>query len=760
MIDSMSKSQESHAPSAESSKQPPPIPPIPPLLNSPSPFASPPPPLNLESSAKMTDGRHILKPVAPSKRPVTDNATQNDKDKFEIQNAFLPKKLVEIFDIRQRRERAWHARLMICTSVISNIESTLSNFKDEIEKEEASAFRAYLQLAIANFAAVDTTPTPPKIPTHSRPNKSSVYRLGTDKTAVKKVALATPRNILSVDSSERKAQDMFSLPKIPQTVENTWATVARKGKKKAKITLSTIAQVAPARKITPSVTNKAKSSTKVSSTIVITDKRLFVRLPQEHEWRKLSPAGSLEVIVKKLAISPALFGRIKPVHSGFALSPCSTESRETILNVGNRLFLSEAKLEAATDWIPVIVPTVPSTIRKEQGGVEVSKLMLTDEVERVCSIRPAYVKLYGGNKTEAPHRTWTAVFDESGIVRHFKNQQPLECCKRCNGHDPAKNCSRAPSCGNCGSKNHSKNLCMAATKCRNCGGPHRSDSRRCLARPTRSGAPTKEQMKTYGQAGVIEYQAVLRAKTAEESATTAERANTDPTSSQNSEVDDNIDNTPTSPVDISIGDAMRLYWATKMAHPFFDLYLPFGGENVRLRSAAYVRKDPNRTHSFQKYPPSPIGDYCWVEVNGIMFLNVYKASHDPSAVQPLLNWTSTSRTVAMGDFNSVYWAWKPNASSYYGQGEDIDKWAEKHHLTCLIIGEPTHRAGNTLDLAWTNIKETMAWVGTEECMTSDHLPLCGFVPYSKETTESLSTTHEKPIVFKFNLPQFVRKISQ
>ncbi|POS82336.1 hypothetical protein EPUL_006306, partial [Erysiphe pulchra] len=227
MIDSMSISQESHAPSAESSKQPPPIPPIPPLPNSPSPFASSPPPLNLESSAKMTDGRHILKLVAPSKRPVTDKATQNGKDKFEIQNAFLPKELAEIFDIRQRRERAWHVRLIICTSVISNIDRHIYSWPCQL---------------IANFAAVDTTPTPPKIPTHSRPNKSSVYRLGTDKTAVKKVALATPRNILSVDSSERKAQEMFSLPKIPQTVENTWATVARKGKKKARITLSTIAQ--------------------------------------------------------------------------------------------------------------------------------------------------------------------------------------------------------------------------------------------------------------------------------------------------------------------------------------------------------------------------------------------------------------------------------------------------------------------------------------------------------------------------------------
>ncbi|KHJ30786.1 putative eka-like protein [Erysiphe necator] len=151
-------------------------------------------------------------------------------------------------------------------------------------------------------------------------------------------------------------------------------------------------------------------------------------------------------------------------------------------------------------------------------------------------MRPAHLKLYGRNKAEAPHRTWMAffskapsssfkVFDESGVARKFKKQQPLDFCKRCNGHHPTRNCSRAPSCGNCGSTNHPEEICMAVTKCRNCGGPHRSDSRRCLARPTRSGAPTKEQLKTYRQAGERELQALLRAKATEESAATAENKN-------------------------------------------------------------------------------------------------------------------------------------------------------------------------------------------------------------------------------------------
>ncbi|KHJ30484.1 putative eka-like protein [Erysiphe necator] len=201
--------------------------------------------------------------------------------------------------------------------------------------------------------------------------------------------------------------------------------------------------------------------------------------------------------------------------------------------------------------------------------MEVSSAMLIEEVERITSIRPAHVKLFGRNKAEAPHRTWMAyfskasrtgfrVFDESGIARPFKKQQPIEFCKRCNGHHPTKNCSRAPSCGNCGSTNHSEELCMAATKCRNCGGPHRSDSRRCLASPTRLGAPTKEQMKTFRQVGEREYQAVLRAKAAEKSANSAENINIDLTCSQDPEVDGNIDNIPASPIENSTGDAIHL----------------------------------------------------------------------------------------------------------------------------------------------------------------------------------------------------------
>ncbi|KHJ30845.1 putative eka-like protein [Erysiphe necator] len=71
---------------------------------------------------------------------------------------------------------------------------------------------------------------------------------------------------------------------------------------------------------------------------------------------------------------------------------------------------------------------------------------------------------------------------------------------------------------------HTEDICMAATKCRNCGGPHRSDSRRCLARPTRSGIPTKKQLKSCRQSGEREFKAVARVKEADLKAATAEES--------------------------------------------------------------------------------------------------------------------------------------------------------------------------------------------------------------------------------------------
>ncbi|KAI1005702.1 hypothetical protein K3495_g2515 [Podosphaera aphanis] len=87
----------------------------------------------------------------------------------DLAPAYLPKELNEIIRSRQRQERACYIRLSICSGLICNIDSTLSSYKGELEKEEAETIRRYLHQAIARIAASEKAPLPPPIQTQSNP---------------------------------------------------------------------------------------------------------------------------------------------------------------------------------------------------------------------------------------------------------------------------------------------------------------------------------------------------------------------------------------------------------------------------------------------------------------------------------------------------------------------------------------------------------------------------------------------------------------
>ncbi|POS88253.1 hypothetical protein EPUL_000078 [Erysiphe pulchra] len=552
------------------------------LLPQPTPPPPPPPPPQKETLDCSGKNRRILQQVLPTKRAASSVANLNSMvltNEEQQVYSYLPRELAEIFIARQRKERAWQFLLMVCTSFISNIDSTVSSFKDGNEQNMAKYIQAYLRAAISKFAASDTTPPLPEKQLKSNTVKVCRAKFG---------------------YSSRNLQD----------------------------------------------------------------NRLFFRLPVEHEWRNLSPAGIREIVVKILSILPAQIGTIKPVRS------------EELLKAAVRLSSSGTKLEAASDWTSVMLPTVPNSIYTEKGQVETKKEMLANEIERVTLMRPAL---------------------------------------------------------------------------------------KCLARLTRSGQPTKEQLKTLRKVGEREFQALARAKAAEEKAATLESnrviSNSQPeiiniNASQKSSVEDTTGRRLPQPLkfmsinvgrggitqDITLARACELkvdvllvqepWWVGQAkSHPFFERHPPFGGENVRPRAVTYTRIHEIEIIANQIFPFSCLtGDYCCVSVNGKIFLNVYKEPHNFPAAQPLISWTPPPRSVVIGDFNSVYWAWKPGAARSYGQGEEIERWAEEKNISCLIIGEPTHRAGNALDLAWSNIIRASKWVERDECISSDHFPLVGSIP--------------------------------
>lgn len=77
--------------------------------------------------------------------------------------------------------------------------------------------------------------------------------------------------------------------------------MAHHSQKKARVTLSFKAPVAPENRTICHQANMEESPMTASS-----DKRLFFRLLQDHEWYKLYPVGIREALVQKLIIYPSL----------------------------------------------------------------------------------------------------------------------------------------------------------------------------------------------------------------------------------------------------------------------------------------------------------------------------------------------------------------------------------------------------------------------------------------------------------------------
>lgn len=88
---------------------------------------------------------------------------------------------------------------------------------------------------------------------------------------MKKVAIATPLDLLSEIANGGSIKEASTLPKIPHIGDKTWATVARYGQKKGQVTLSSTTQVATVKKSPVHQDCKDKSST-----IASLDERLFV----------------------------------------------------------------------------------------------------------------------------------------------------------------------------------------------------------------------------------------------------------------------------------------------------------------------------------------------------------------------------------------------------------------------------------------------------------------------------------------------------
>ena len=160
---------------------------------------------------------------------------------------------------------------------------------------------------------------------------------------------------------------------------------------------------------------------------------------------------------------------------------------------------------------------------------------MADEVNQATKCITSKIRLHGSTRSGSIYRSWLALFPknaaprpgfrlfgESGAAVPLTPRQTVQQCKRCPGYHATHGCSRAPACLNCGSVQHTLSECTSSLRCRNCGGPHRSDDRKCLARPTRAGPITKEQLEKIRQISQKEFAATARANATRRRAEVAE----------------------------------------------------------------------------------------------------------------------------------------------------------------------------------------------------------------------------------------------
>ncbi|KAI0994336.1 hypothetical protein K3495_g13846 [Podosphaera aphanis] len=310
-----------------------------------------------------------------------------------------PPELHAVLEAEKRRAARIKAHLSICSTAINSVEAALSPLSTGENKSFVDGIKVYLRAAIAQFVHTGPGSTPPSLP-------------------------ARPSDPLPSRAPQKRAPT----PAAPQGTDYKkylgYVPIPRK-------------------------TKKSISKTKV-------DKRLFLRLPKEDEWRNASPSFLQQNISAMAAIPLANISLVQRVKTGFAITTTEETSRKKTLD----LVLREGrKFEPASNLVAYLIPTVPVRSNSPTTSVPRTVEMVTQEILRVSDAVPSLVRPHGVSKIGAPHQNWIALFPresaprpgfklffESGRATIFQPRRSIEQCKRCLDYHATRGCSRALAC--------------------------------------------------------------------------------------------------------------------------------------------------------------------------------------------------------------------------------------------------------------------------------------------------------------------------
>ncbi|RKF96060.1 putative eka-like protein, partial [Golovinomyces cichoracearum] len=116
---------------------------------------------------------------------------------------------------------------------------TIANFKEKAEIEQGRLIQAYLRQAISCFAASESTPPHPPIPTNTRPVKGNRYAKYANPNNIS--TMIAPKIDTTRASQYEIKENTALLPQKPPTKENLWTSVAKRGNKKSRVNPTPVA---------------------------------------------------------------------------------------------------------------------------------------------------------------------------------------------------------------------------------------------------------------------------------------------------------------------------------------------------------------------------------------------------------------------------------------------------------------------------------------------------------------------------------------
>ncbi|RAL61376.1 hypothetical protein DID88_009510 [Monilinia fructigena] len=197
-------------------------------------------------------------------------------------------------------------------------------------------------------------------------------------------------------------------------------------------------------------------------------------------------------------------------------------------------------------------------------------------------------------------------------------------------------------------------------------------------------------------------------------------------------------------------------------HPAYECYAPVDSweqtllperEAERPRAMSYTRKAANLIT--QQRRNGDDRDIVWLEVNGFHIVNVYREPSTRRIIDYITSIQVPPNFLIGGDFNAKHDMFEPGVGSS-NQGASLAAWSLSSGADFIgEPGEPTHRAGHTIDLTFSNIPFAETTVRHDLDCGSDHFTLVTLLPGRGQGADGNAGYR----VTEANLPRFAHAIN-